>query len=284
MRDTRLRAGVETIRGVLRPAPAERWPAWPILGLAGVLAGGVALVSPAAAVGVALAIAGGFAVSWNYSWARGSAPSQTRPRGTSTTRAPQAEGKDRVLEASAVDPAVVLIAAGVLHDRPRAADTVIDGDFARAWGTRAARHLHGDPADVPASLASAVGLPGSSLELVAIADQVTALHGTERLGTWESPVALCLDVAALELLPERVQEWDRLTVAARSEVVGALRLFVERCPDCGGAVVLETGTGFADGAGTCVDVRCHCCHATIQSLAGGTDGSGSGDHHVVRYP
>jgi len=73
-------------------------------------------------------------------------------------------------------------------------------------------------------------LPAGSGRAVLLAD--------DRLGTWESPAALDIDLAAMALLSDRGDIWDRLDVKSRSEVVAALRLFVEICPDCGGGISL----------------------------------------------
>jgi hypothetical protein len=249
-----------------------------------VVTGGIALGSPAAAVGVGLGVVACAALYRYRSFARDWVPPRIRPgRGPDYRRA-RDPGQDAAISATTVDPAVVLIAAGILHDRPQTAATTIDGQFAGAWEARAAALLHGDPEAVPAALARVAGLPAGPLVLVAIGERVAALLGTEQLATWESPVALCLDVAALELLPSHARDWIRLTVAARSEVAGALRLFLETCPDCGGVVRLEADQGNSPPREVTplVSVRCECCDATIQSLVTGASESKSGDQPTTR--
>jgi RNase P subunit RPR2 len=44
------------------------------------------------------------------------------------------------------------------------------------------------------------------------------------------------------VLPEWVEGWDRLDPRQRSQLLGALRVFIEECPTCGGAVVPGTDT------------------------------------------
>lgn len=72
-------------------------------------------------------------------------------------------------------------------------------------------------------------------------------HGTafvasvsgRRIGQWESRAAFRADVAAAKVLDERAEEWQRLDVDARGRLLTGIRLFVETCPDCDGAVTVE---------------------------------------------
>jgi hypothetical protein len=99
------------------------------------------------------------------------------------------------------------------------------------------------------------------------------------VGTWESTVAFRADAAAMELLAGRVPTWDRLSVDARSETTGALRLLAGACPSCGGPTALEEGTVESCCASyPVVAVRCGDCQArlvemrlTEEMLAAGAD-------------
>ncbi|ELY60353.1 hypothetical protein C491_03625 [Natronococcus amylolyticus DSM 10524] len=51
--------------------------------------------------------------------------------------------------------------------------------------------------------------------------------------------AFVADVAGARVLEDRVEGWDDLSLARRSEVLGTLRLFLEWCPTCDGAVNVE---------------------------------------------
>ena len=50
------------------------------------------------------------------------------------------------------------------------------------------------------------------------------------------------DVAAEEELRERHPAWHRLGFDERTEILGALRLWLERCPECDGPVTLGEET------------------------------------------
>jgi hypothetical protein len=64
-----------------------------------------------------------------------------------------------------------------------------------------------------------------------------ALYEGRRAGQWESRAALVADLGAARVLPEWVADWDSLSVGARSQLLGGLRIFIDSCPDCDGPVV-----------------------------------------------
>lgn len=63
-----------------------------------------------------------------------------------------------------------------------------------------------------------------------------------RVGQWESRAAFLADLAAEAELRDRHPGWGRLGFDARTEILGALRLWLDRCPSCGGAVTLGEET------------------------------------------
>ncbi|ELZ38400.1 hypothetical protein C471_10580 [Halorubrum saccharovorum DSM 1137] len=94
------------------------------------------------------------------------------------------------------------------------------------------------PADV-AALAGLTGVDEDGLSLRWRGDAAFAHAGDERIGHWESRSAFLADVAADRALTARLDDWESLPLASRSGALGALRLFVERCPTCEGPVQLE---------------------------------------------
>ncbi|MFB6129524.1 MAG: hypothetical protein ABEJ28_01730 [Salinigranum sp.] len=59
---------------------------------------------------------------------------------------------------------------------------------------------------------------------------------------YESRAAFVAEMAAVDLLAERVPAWDDLSEPARRNLLGSLRLFLDFCPACGGPV------GFSEDA------------------------------------
>jgi hypothetical protein len=56
---------------------------------------------------------------------------------------------------------------------------------------------------------------------------------------WESRAAVTADVAAAVEFADRSDDWDAMDPDVRLQVLGALRLWLDRCPSCGGAVTLD---------------------------------------------
>jgi len=146
---------------------------------------------------------------------------------------------------SSVDVEETLVAAGVLHDE--AADLVLDPRFATAWAERmddvdaerdGLSDAEADRLDA-IELAALTDLDADALEIQRYGEAVVADLGTERIGRWESRAAFVADVAAARELDDWVPQWRSIPLAARSELLGALRLFLERCPGCDAALTLD---------------------------------------------
>ena len=60
------------------------------------------------------------------------------------------------------------------------------------------------------------------------------------LARWESRAAMVGDVAAAAVFAARTDEWTAIAPETRLQVLGALRLWYQRCPACGGPVSLGT--------------------------------------------
>ncbi|WP_144800040.1 hypothetical protein [Halorubrum depositum] len=124
----------------------------------------------------------------------------------------------------------------------------------------------GDEVDL-AALASLTGVDAESLSLDWRGATAFAFADGERIGHWESRAAFLADAAADRVLTDRVDGWTDLPLAARSGVLGALRLFVEECPACEGPVSLEERV--VESCCTSYDViagRCAACNARLFEL------------------
>ena len=73
-------------------------------------------------------------------------------------------------------------------------------------------------------------------------EAMVAQYDGGRLGQWESRAALIADLGAAKVLEDRYPDWDALTVTNQSRVLSGLRIFLETCPDCGGAIQMEQET------------------------------------------
>ncbi len=154
------------------------------------------------------------------------------------------ERPDRALDGTVdgdgrpIGPGRTLLNAGVLREDPAVDDYVLEESFHVAWIDRATTvaDRDGDATELARFL-------DVDPELVSLVDRgyafVASLDG-EWIGQWESRSAFVADMAAAAVLAERFDEWSTLSTARRSELLGGLRLFVERCPTCDGTVTLGT--------------------------------------------
>jgi len=157
-----------------------------------------------------------------------------------------------------IDAESYLLSAAVLVETPDGTDLAFAPWFASAWddaldGLRLDASVAdavdadapmteaddaGDAADV-AALATLTGVEEASLSLDWREGAAFAFADGQRIGHWESRAAFLADTAADRALTDRLDDWTDLPLAARSGVLGALRLFVEECPACEGSVALE---------------------------------------------
>ena len=144
------------------------------------------------------------------------------------------------------DAAEALVNAGVLVDDPIVDDLVLDASFRDAWEHRSRELADGDgetnrdgTADRRA-LARFLAIDPESVSLVDRGYAYVATIERESAGQWESRQAFVADLAAASVLVERWDGWASLPTAHRSELLGALRLFVETCPTCDGTVTLDS--------------------------------------------
>lgn len=122
-------------------------------------------------------------------------------------------------------------AAGVLTTTPDG--PALSPAFRDAWQERTA-----------ATLAAGVDL--SAVARAFSAEAASQLNETSYVldGTrsvrWGSAAALAADVAAADLLGERVAAWSSFDHDRRRTTLQGLRLLLEQCPNCGATVATET--------------------------------------------
>lgn len=157
---------------------------------------------------------------------------------------PTPEGDD-------VEPAVVLETAGAVTECEDVDDLCLTDDFRRAWHARI-NHLRETDTSRD-ELAAILGLPAEALEVEPHGDAFIAMadggqtaderfSGRRRVGQWESRGAFLADVAGARVIGERYADWDRLTPRQRGQVLNGLRIFLDRCPSCGGTVSIGEET------------------------------------------
>lgn len=177
----------------------------------------------------------------------------------------------------------VLREAGVVVDDPAVGDVVLTPDFEQAW--------YGRMADIGSGrtdreeLAALVDVDPETLEVNWHNNAFTAKMDGVWIGQWESRAAFVADVAAGRELAARYPAWDDLPMLFRSEVLGGLRVMLDRCPDCDGPVTL--GQDVVKSCCRTYDVlagKCESCGARLfeidwdEELFGSPDGETEASH------
>jgi hypothetical protein len=94
-------------------------------------------------------------------------------------------------------------------------------------------------AEIIQRTASLSGINADDIEVVDDPEAFRVWHGEELIANWESRAACIADVAAADILPEYDSWWHERPLAMQAELLGALRLFLDRCPVCHGTVTLS---------------------------------------------
>jgi len=139
-----------------------------------------------------------------------------------------------------LDPEAVLVGLGALEEDETGADLRLTDSFRTAWyeaidaadGDDQSRRRFLDLMDVDVE----------AVEFEEYGDAFQAYADDVRLGTWESAAAFRADLGAATVLADRWGEWDERPVHQRDQLLGGLRLFIDRCPACGAVPRFGTET------------------------------------------
>ena len=122
-------------------------------------------------------------------------------------------------------------------------DLCLTDGFREAWDDRIeSLRERGDEDDSVVALFEGLDIDPDRVRVESYGDAYEAYIDDTRVGQWESRGAYLADIAAEAELRERHPAWHRLGFDERTEILGALRLWLERCPQCDGPVTLGEDT------------------------------------------
>ncbi len=134
------------------------------------------------------------------------------------------------------DPETVLLESGLLVVDPSGADLLIApdvGDDLRA----AAAAVNAGPSDEE-TLSRLAGIPTEELRFGWEGDAYVARLGHEKIAVWESRSAFVADAAADQVFADRIPGYADESLARRTALLGAFRIFLDRCPTCHGEITV----------------------------------------------
>lgn len=139
----------------------------------------------------------------------------------------------------------LLRSIGIVATPPGSTPLRLESAFETAWRERL-HDIRAQDAQRKVLAARLETVPGR-VTLAVTGDGFVATRGDERIGCWPSNAAFLADLAAAETLDERRPDWRDLEPDEQGLVLTALRLFLDRCPNCDGALVgADTGTATTD--------------------------------------
>ena len=160
------------------------------------------------------------------------------------------------------DAEAILLDGGVVEPCADVDDICLTPAFEDEWTTR--MRTLGDEETLRTELAEQLDIAGEEVRFETRGSAYIAESDRGRIGQWESRAALLADLAAAQELPSWLNDWERLNPRQRSQLLGGLRVFVERCPTCGGPVSADTEVvESCCRSSTVVAVTCGDCDARL---------------------
>lgn len=136
-----------------------------------------------------------------------------------------------------LDVETVLMRAEAVEPCENVDDLCLTDEFRTAWSDRLDSVRSEETSR--AELAEILGVEADTLSFEEFGEAFAAYTGETQVGQWESRGAFLADVAAATELEARLDGWQTLGLQQQSQLLYALRLFLEECPECTGTVALE---------------------------------------------
>jgi len=139
-----------------------------------------------------------------------------------------------------LDVETVLMRAEAVEPCENVDDLCLTDEFQTAWSDRLESVRSEETSR--AELADILGVEADILTFEEFGEAFVAYADETQAGQWESRGAFLADVAAATELEVRLDGWQTLGLRQQSQLLYALRLFLEECPECTGTVAIEEDT------------------------------------------
>lgn len=156
----------------------------------------------------------------------------------------EAFGKQQTVEYRAdgqgsLNQEAVLLDAGVLEEHPERDDLRLESSFQTEWYEEVDRVEETSDYE---GVFQILDVDDGAVTMEEHGQNIQAKVNGSFVGTWKSWVMFHADISAATLLTEACDGWSDFDPHDRHELLSGLRLFIDRCPDCGGAPELGTET------------------------------------------
>lgn len=138
------------------------------------------------------------------------------------------------------DTEKLLRSAGVVEECETEDDLCLTEDFSDVWWRRI-RRFRDDRDRAASQLAAVVDVDPEGLEFDIIDDEFAVTYQGDQVAHWASAAGFYADLAVEPTLAEYISEFEALSDQQRTEMIGGMRVFLEKCPACdGGLSEIET--------------------------------------------
>jgi hypothetical protein len=134
----------------------------------------------------------------------------------------------------------ILLESGAIEVCEGGEDLCATPAFAEEWQAEVERLRDGGTLEERMAAVLETG-PGS-IDVVERSSFAMVRNDDHPVARWESRAALLADAAAYPWLSDHVESWADLDIRDRGQLLNGARVFLESCPDCGGAVAFSEET------------------------------------------
>lgn len=151
----------------------------------------------------------------------------------------EAIGPEHALDEETVEIDIeeTLTAAGIIEECDDEEDLCLTDGYRAAWHSEIER-LRDEQAQ-RARLSASLSVPADDIEFETTDGRLDVFVDDIRAGSWQSKAAFLADLGSQQLLASWLDNpgWESIPANDRTQLLVALRTFVETCPACGGTVV-----------------------------------------------
>jgi len=156
------------------------------------------------------------------------------------------ETEEHQRQESAADPEEILVAAGALEECKNGTDLCLTDGFRSFWydNIEQVTETNGSRDHLLELLEEDSGSSrvDGNIKYQEYGDAFEAFLDNEVVGKWESEAAFRADLGGAMTLSTEYDRWDTLALQEKSQLITGLRLFIDRCPNCGGQPEFGTDT------------------------------------------
>lgn len=153
-------------------------------------------------------------------------------------KTPNQSSLDNRSTETTIDPETYLLDQGIIEECEDINDVCLRSSINDDWQKQIERTpetLH------PHENLELFGFDLDNLELDERGSGIVLTENGRRIGVWPSPTAFRVDMASASVLADQIPDWEQLSPADKAELLAALRIFLDECPD-GGEVQIEEQT------------------------------------------